>query len=136
HDGSHDSLRDLAAVIVLEVVPIECLRPGAEARNRDDAIFSGRIDDDWRNASNVHEFRLHDTECDATRDTSIDRITARFQNLKASFGCEVLSGRDHMPRAHDGRAMALHACPRARKLVAGMECEASWVSLPGIRPVI
>src|SRR5262245_8343398 len=120
HHGSHDSLRDLAAVVLLEVVPIERLRPGAQARNRDDAIFGGRINDDWRDARNVHEFRLHDAERNATCDTSVNRIATRFQNLKASFSREILSGRDHVARAHDGRAVAFHALPRDGP-VAGME---------------
>src|SRR5258708_8520779 len=66
--SSHDALRNFAAVVLLEVVSIECFRPGAETRDRDDAIFRGGIDDDWRHPRDVDEFRLHDTQRDRSEE--------------------------------------------------------------------
>ena len=67
HHRAHDALRDFAAVVLHEVVGIERLRPGAETGNGDEAVLGGGIDDDRRDARDVHEFRLHDTERDSRR---------------------------------------------------------------------
>src|SRR5215831_15876951 len=74
----HDAPRDSSAVVVLKLVSIEGLRPGAQAGDRDDAIFNSGIDDDWRDARHVDEFRLYDTQRDARRDTRVDRVAARL----------------------------------------------------------
>ena len=55
HHGAQDALRNLAAVVLLEVVALDRLRPGAETRDRDDAILGGGIDDDRRHAREVHD---------------------------------------------------------------------------------
>ena len=66
------------AVVVLKIVSIDGLRPGAQAGDRDDAIFNSGIDDDWCDARHVDEFRLYDTQRDARRDTRVDRVAARL----------------------------------------------------------
>ena len=55
--------------------------------------------------------------------------------LKPASAARYWVGRDHVARAHDGRAMALHAFPR-ESLVAGMEYGASWVRLPNSLAVL
>jgi hypothetical protein len=108
HHGAQHVLRNLAAMVLLEVVARDRLRPGAEARDRDHAILGGGIDDDRRHAGEVHVFRLHDAERDAARYAGVDGVAACLQNPQAGFGGEILAGGDHMARSHDGRAVGLH----------------------------
>ena len=117
-------------MVLLEVVAVERLRPRAKAGNGDDAVFGGGIDDDRRDARDVHEFRLHDAERDAARDACVDRIAARLQNFEAGFGGEILGRGDHVACAHDGRAMGFHAV--LRRAGIGMECTV----LPSLVPRI
>ena len=105
-------MRNLAGMMGLEVVARDRLRPGAETGNREDAIVGGGIDDDRRDAREVHVFGLHHAERDAARDAGVDRVAARLQNLKAGLGGQVLAGGDHVARPHDGRAMGFHASLR------------------------
>ena len=108
HHGAQDALRNFAAVVLLEVVALDRHRPGAETRDREDAIVGGGIDDDRGDARDVDIFGLHDTQRDARRDTGVDRIAARLQNPKAGLGRKVLGGGHHVARAHDRGAMGFH----------------------------
>jgi hypothetical protein len=108
HHRAQHALGNLAAMALLEEVARDRLRPGAETRNGDDAIGVGRVDDDRRDAREVHIFGLHHAERDAACDAGVDRIAARLQNAEAGLGREVLAGGHHVARPHDGRTMGLH----------------------------
>jgi hypothetical protein len=108
HDCAQNALRNLAGMVFFEMIALDRLRPGTEAGDREDAIVGGGIDDDRRDAREIHIFRLHDSQSNARRDACIDRIATHLQNPKASLGCEVLASSDHVARSHDGRAMGLH----------------------------
>ena len=115
HDRAQDAARDFAAVALLEIVARHGFRPGAEPRDGDQPILLGRIDDDRRDAREVHIFRLHHAERDAGRHSRVDRIAAGFEDAKPRLGGEIVAGGDHMAGPHDGRAMGFHGVLRGLK---------------------
>ena len=105
HQGAEDSQRNGTAMVLLEVIGPDRLRPRAQSRDRDDAILGSGIDDDRRHAREVHVFRLHDTERNTGRNAGVDRIAACLQNFEASLGGKIMTGSHHVARPHDRRTV-------------------------------
>jgi hypothetical protein len=122
HHGAENPLRNRAGVVRLEVIGPDRLRPRAEARDRDDAILRGRIDDDRRHARKIHVFRLHDAERNPGRNSGVDCIAACLQNLEAGLGGQVMTGRHHVARPHDRRAVGHVATLLGRELTLVRSC--------------
>ena len=116
HHGAQHASRDLAAMVLLEVVALRCAfghvpRPGIG----DDAVLGGGIDHDRRDAREVHVFGLHDTKRNAGRHARVDGVAARIQDSEAGFGREILARRNHVARAHDGWSMSFHVSLRGQR---------------------
>jgi len=108
HHGAAHACRHGAAVLAHEHLRIEFLGPPAQPVDGDDLLLGGRVEDDRRHARDVDDVGLDHAEHHAGRAARVDRVAAGLQDLESGMRRQIVTGRDHMARAGDRRAMDEH----------------------------
>ncbi|MDT4824057.1 hypothetical protein FQZ97_573000 [compost metagenome] len=99
NDGAQDAGRYRAAVLFQECFQPGRLGPIAQARDAGHAARAGLVDQDGRDAAEVHDVALHDAQRDPGRHARIDRVAAGLQDVHAGLRGQVVASRDHVVQA-------------------------------------
>ena len=108
HHRAQNAGRHFAAVMIVNILHVRRLGPGAQTVDIDDFARVGKIHHDGCHAREVDAIGLQNAQCHTRRDTSVDRITARFKDLKTRVRARVVASGNHVFRAGDGRAVSGH----------------------------
>ena len=109
--GNHraqQARRHLAAILIDEHIDVRGARPCTQAIDGHHLALVGKVNNHWRDTSEVHQVGVQHAQCNTRRHAGVDGVAARFEHQKSGVCSGVMASGNHMPRAGDGWAISVH----------------------------
>ena len=105
YHGAENTRGNMASVLMLKHLHRGGPWPATQTADRRHLTPVGQIQDDWGHAGHIHQITLQDTQSDTGSNTRVNRIATGLKNMKAGVRRQIVTSRDHVAGAPDGRSM-------------------------------